>query len=362
MAFFKGDLKMCESEKNTSINSLGYDKDLFIARIEEVMHLAKMDYDTLATKFKELGYSITSANLRTYITQRNLSLKVLIYLSKALNVSMDYLIGNEVRLHTCMNENFDREVWGTRYLQYHGDYFVYFYPTRTNEPEELITAHLNISKEDGFLSTLYVPVPGGIPKIYTGYLILSQKTDTAFLSMVGTNGEIVQLTFNDPNTNQNKLRFCIAALLSVSSGDAKRMPTMSRAIITEKEVSSAGRDLLAANLRLNSKYIHIQNGELQKTLNQFLQQEGIADTDEICHRLECAFKAKQFVSIEEQYLLNTFKNENDLSNLQIERLIAELRNHSMSDINVKIPRSIDSRLYLMMREESLFDTMREGKI
>lgn len=343
---------MCEMEEKNDGTSLGYDKKVFASRIEQAMHLAKVDYEDLAAKFNDLGYPITTANLKTYITQRNLSLKVLIYLSKALNISMDYLVGNEVDFSSYLNENFDREIYGTRYVQYPGDYFVYFYPTRTNEPEDLIRATLSISKE-GLNAVLLIPVPEGVPKKYTGHLVLSQKTNTAFLPMIGTHGEIIQFTFNDPNTNQNKLRFCVAALISVSSGDAKRMPTLSRAIITEKSVSIEGISFLEANLRLNSKYIDIQCSTLQATLRRFLDEEAIEDAEEVCQRLQYAFKARQYVSIEEQYFLNTFKNENQLTNLQVERLIALLRNHSMSNINIKNPRSIDSRIYLLLRDEGM---------
>lgn len=352
---------MSDNKEQNGAAAIGYDKELFIKRVEDIMHFSKMDYDLLASKFGELGYSITSANLRTYITQRNLSLKVLIYLSKALNISMDYLVGNEVAPSTYLNENFDREIYGPRYAQYPGHYYVFFYPTRTNDPEELIKATLCIEKERGLLSTLQIPVSGGVPKIYTGHLVLSHKTNTAFLSMVGTHGEIIQLTFNDPNTNQNKLRLCVAALVSVSSGDTKRMPTLSRAIITEKDISQDGIDFIAANLRLNSKYIDIKCSDLQATLSQFLRQEGVDDAEEVCQRLQFAFKAKQYVSIEEQYFLNTFKNENSLTNLQTERLIAILRNHSLSDINNKAPRSIDTRLYLLMKDEGMFLTGSENE-
>ena len=344
---------MSQFEDKNDITSLGYDKKTFIARVEEAMHYTKVDYDSLACKFKDLGYSVTSANLRTYITQRNLSLKVLIFLSRALNVSMDYLVGNEVTFSSYLNENFDREIYGTRYAQYPGNYWVYFFPTRTNEPEELIRAKLTIS-EESLRCTLQIPISKGASKTYVGHLILSQKTNTAFLSMIGTHGEIIQFTFNDPNTNQDKLRFCVAALVSISSGDAKRMPTLSRAIITEKAVTTDGLCFLEANLRLNSKYIDIRLTELQSTLHEFLRQEEIEDADDICQRLQYAFKAKQYISIEEQYLLNTFKNENYLTDLQIEKLIALLRNHSMSNVNIKTPRSIDARMYLLLRDEGLF--------
>lgn len=341
--------------KNSS-NTLDYDRDLFTKRVEESMLAAKLDFDKLAKKFTEAGYPITCANLKLYITKRNPSIKLLIYLSRTLHTSIDYLIGNESANSMTLNPSFDREIYSSRYAQYPGKYAVYFFPTRTNEPEELIQAELVITPDNSFHSTLRIPVPGGHDKEYVGHLVLSKKTNTAFLSMIGSNGEMVQFTFNDPHTNQNKLRFCVSALISVSSGDAKRMPTLSRAVISESELSDEGIKYVEANLRLNSKYIHIHEDKLLSTLTSFFHNEGIEDTQAICSRLQHAFKARIYYSLEEQYLLNTFRLENELSNLQTESLIADLRNNSISSINVKTPRSLDARLYLLLKEEKMFVT------
>lgn len=342
-------------EDNQQTNPPGYDRDLFSKRVKEVMHREKMDFDVLADKMSKAGYDISDKNLKLYVEKRNPSLKLLLYLSKALHVSMDYLIGNEVGNFITLNEGFDHEYDGSRYAQYSGKYTVYFFPTRTNEPEELIEASLKIDGENGFFSTLEIPITGGGVKQYNGHLVLSKKTYTAFLNMVGTNGEIIQFTFNDPNTNNDKIRFCVSALVSISSGDAKRMPTLSRAIISEKRLTDAGRKYLDSNLRLNSKYINIHQDRLLTVIKNFLDKENIENSEEIRNRLSFAFKAKTYYSIEEQYFLNTFRTENGLSNLQTESLIADLRNNSMSSINCKIPRTLDARLYIMLRDECMFE-------
>ncbi len=317
------------------------------------MRLAKVDYHILAKRISELGYSITGPNLRTYVTQRNLSLRVLIYISKALNVSMDYLIGNESGNTIYLNDSFDVEFREARYSQYPGKYTVYFFPTRTNEPEELIEASLEI-KPNSFFSELKIPVPDAQPKVYQGHLVLSKKTDTGFLHMVGTNGELIQFTFNDPHTNQDRFRFCVSALISVSSGDTKRMPTLSRAIISERKVAESGKEFLAANLRLNTKYLHIESTKLKETLALFLNSINAQGTDEICRRIPYAFKEKTFYDIEESYFLNTFRADNGLSNSQVEYLLKELRNASTGNINVKVPKTLDSRLYLFLKSEGMF--------
>ena len=342
-------------EDNEQASPPGYDRDLFSKRVRMVMHSEKIDYDAVAEKISKAGYIISDKNLKLYVEKRNPSLKLLLYLSKALHVSMDYLIGNEVGNYITLNEGFDHEYDGSRYAQYSGKYIVYFFPTRTNEPEELIEASLTIDGENGFFSTLEIPITDGGIKQYNGHLILSKKTYTAFLNMVGNNGEIIQFTFNDPNTNSDKIRFCVSALISISSGDAKRMPTLSRAIISEKRLTDAGRKYIDSNLRLNSKYVNINKDKLLTVLRNFLDKENIKDSDEICKRLNFAFKAKTYYSIEEQYFLNTFRAENGLSNRQTESLIADLRNNSMSSINCKTPRTLDARLYILLRDEGMFE-------
>lgn len=331
-----------------------YSRKKFRERLETVMEQTNISWDSLADLVTEAGYRITTSNLKLYVNQRNISLKLLITISRVLRISMDYLIGNDADVPAVIYNGFDYHYDSQRYMQYAGYYFVYFFPTRTNEPEEIIEATLNIDEKKSFYATFSIPVIEAKPKVYNGHLILSAKTDTAFLNMYGTNGELIEFIFNDPKTNQNKIRFCVSALVSVSSGDAKRMPTLSRAVITEKALTDEGKKIIEAHLRLNSKYIDIQREKLQTILSEFLEHESISDADNVCSRLLAAFKPKTIYSIEEQYLLNTFRIDNDLSNLQVERLIAELRRASLSSINCKTPRSLDARLYLLMRDAGMF--------
>ena len=331
-----------------------YSRKIFRERLELVMAQTNIGWDLLADMVTKAGYRITASNLKLYVNQRNISLRLLIIISKVLHISMDYLIGNDADVPAVIYNGFDYHYESQRYMQYAGNYYVYFFPTRTNEPEEIIEATLVIEEKKSFYATFSIPVLDAKPKVYNGHLILSAKTDTAFLNMYGTNGELIEFIFNDPKTNQNKIRFCISALVSVSSGDAKRMPTIWRAVITEKALTNDGKRIVEAHLRLNSKYIDIQEKRLHTILSGFLDHENISDADNVCARLIAAFKPKTIYSIEEQYMLNTFRIENDLSNLQVERLISELRRASLSSINCKIPRSLDARLYLLMRDADMF--------
>ena len=330
-----------------------YDRALFCERVADAKVRSGLDWDEIAQAITDAGYPISKANLKTYIFQRTASLKLVIYLSRILHVSIDYLLGNEENSIT-PEDGFDYNYSGHRYQQYDGDFYMYFHPTRTNEPEKPIEAKLHIDVAKGGRAMLEVPVDDGKPKIYAGHLLLSSSTNTGFLQLRCNNGESIEYIFNDPNTFQNKLHLCVGALISVSSGDSKRMPTLSRAVITDSRLTDEGLRYVKANLRLNSKYIDVSREDLERILQTFFEENAMDNFKRVYQRISNAFCERTYYSIEEQYFLNTFKTENKLNDKQTETLIADLRNNSLSSINCKIPRAIDVRLYLLLRDGKMF--------
>lgn len=342
---------LLEQDKETS--PLCYDRDLFCERVEHSMAVAGVSWDQLVERFSEAGYEISKANLKTYIYQRNASLKLVLRLSKALNASIDYLIGNDITANHIM-DGFDKDFGGNRYKQYDGSYFVYYYPTQTNTPEELIVAQLNIKGSDGYSVEFIIPIEDGAAKKYQGQMILSKKTHNGFITLYGENGELVSFAFNDPNTFRHKYEFGIAALLSISSGDVKRAPTLSRAVISSKRLTEKMVEIAKANLRLNSKYITITQPNMDATIDAFFAEEGLPEVEEVKARLKAAFKPRVYSSIEESYFLNTFKLENNLTDIQAETLVARMREASEEAINNKIPRNLESRLFQTFNDNDMF--------
>ena len=346
---------MLEQSKET--NPLCYDRDLFCERVEHSMAIAGISWDQLVERFSEAGYEISIANLKTYIYQRNASLKLVLCLSKALNASIDYLLGNVITASPIMN-GFDKDFSGSRYKQFNSSYYVYYYPTRTNTPEELIVATLKIKGSDGYSVEFTIPINedgAAKTKKYQGHLILSKKTHNGFITLYGENGELVSLAFNDPNTFQYKYTFGIAALLSISSGDGKRSPTLSRAVISSKRLTEKMVEIAKANLRLNSKYITITQANMDATIDAFFAEEGLPEVEDVKARLKAAFKPRVYSSIEESYFLNTFKLENNLTDIQAETLVAKMREASVEAINNKVPRNLESRLFMTFKDSGMFE-------
>ena len=67
--------------------------------------------------------------------------------------------------------------------------------------------------------------------------------------------------------------------------------------------------------------------------------------DRIADRLKKAFYSKRYYAIEDSFIVNTLRKDENLSLHQADELIAELRNNSLSNINFKINKSLDSTVY-----------------
>lgn len=319
--------------------------------IRAVMSLRNIDYDKLTELFNEAGYPITKSNLKIYIEQRNISMNVLFYLSKTLNVSTDYLLGIKHNSATLM-PGFETELYSNKFKKYVGKYKMYFFATRTNTDEKMEFADLVIDESYTVKLSLEVSKEN---KTFEGKLILSAVTSSAFITLYGDNGEVVTLVFNDPSIYIDNFEFAIAGMLSISSGDLKKLPTFCRAVISRKPIAEDGLMFIRSNLLMNSKYVNISADNLKKCLNEFFQSEKLSDADETYNRLTSAFVPEYYVQLEESYLLNTLSKQLKLSDYQAEKLIAILRLHSASDYNEKVNHNLDSRIYLALEQNNLFE-------
>lgn len=114
-------------------------------------------------------------------------------------------------------------------------------------------------------------------------------------------------------------------------------------------------EIAKANLRLNSKYITITQANMDATIDAFFAEEGLPEVEDVKARLKAAFKPRVYNSIEESYFLNTFKLENNLTDIQAETLVAKMREASVEAINNKVPRNLESRLFMTFKDSGMFE-------
>ena len=329
----------------TKENKKFVDVDLFNKRVESVLKAKQITLDTLYKILNEdVKYIITKNNLSIYL-HRPPNTNFLIALCKALNVSSDYLLGlNE---ENSFNSEFDLNYNSKRYTKYiHDNYFFYFFETFSNTSTKIKTAKLSIKNNVFFEAFLRIKTDEGYTKEYSGEFLLSNAYDIGYITLKGRKiGEIVHLSFHDPVINGDTIHseLFTGAMLSVSAGDIKRAPVLSKFIVSRKEIDQSKIDALKANLLLNCKYIEIDSENFSDALNNCNFNNELKNKIE--ERMKNAFNEYKYYKLEESYILNTLSKDFKLSKIQTYQLLNSLRLKSMAKSNYKINHKTDSRLF-----------------
>lgn len=319
--------------------------ELFNKRALSALKARNLTLDTLYHKLnEEIGYTITKNNLNIYL-RRPPNTNFLIALCKALSVSSDYLLG--ITEADIFNSQFDLNYDSRKYKKYeHNNYTLYFFETASNNSTELKEATLSIRHNVFYQATLCIKTDEEHSKNYFGEFLLSNTYDIGYITLKGIGiGEIVHLSFYDPIINSNALdtELFTGAMVSVSAGDIKRAPVLSKFIISRKELDKSKIDAIKANLLLNTKYIEIETEKLYTSLNSCLINSD--KRSQIENRLKSAFKEHTYFKLEESYLLNTLSKDFDLTKEETNDLLHALRLNSNAKSNYKINKKTDSRLY-----------------
>ena len=133
-----------------------FENNVFFSRVEYIMRCKGLNYDKLCYILNnEVGYIITKSNLKIYVTNRIPNVNFLIALSKALNISTDFLLGNDDK--EISYNNFEYDYSSSDYNKYIGEYFFYFFPTQNNEPGTLLKAYVKIYYKQYIQVSLTIP-------------------------------------------------------------------------------------------------------------------------------------------------------------------------------------------------------------
>lgn len=394
------------------------DPNQFKNRVLKVMDLKNMTMDDLCDILNnEIKYEISKNNIGIYI-QRSPNTNFLYALCKALGVSSDYLLG--LSDENVLNSGFDYRYKEKRYSKYEcKDYYFYFYPTVSNSPTKVNVANLSIVYDGKYKVELKIQTDENEQKRYIGELILSKNYEVGYINLIGVNlGEIVSLAFHDPNINGQtiKTEILVGAMLSVSSGDFKRAPVMSRFILSRRKIDDAYMDVVKANLTLNNKYIEIDEDSFKEAFdstalddmlkekimsrltdafrgnnhfkfealineldfndllkmkmfseltgvihsNDFKEFEdsinnmGLSELikDKIVSELSNKIQGNTYFRFEEAFIMNTVSKDFKLSFEQSMNILNALRIKSISNANCKINHKIDSRLYDFLKSNN----------
>lgn len=325
--------------------------EVFNKRVLSAMKARNTSLDALYHKLnKDIGYTITKNNLSIYLN-RIPNTNFLIALCKALNVSSDYLLGlTETNI---FDSDFDLNYESKRYKKYeHHNYNFYFIETASNTSKKVNKAKLSIKHNISYQVSLSIETEEKYNKVYTGEFLLSKTYNIGYITLKGTEiGEVVHLSFYDPIINGDKLNteLFTGAMISVSAGDIKKSPVLSKFIVSRKELEQAKLDAITANLLLNTKYIEIDSENFKSALETCSLSDK--QKEQITNRIKNAFNEYKYFKLEESYILNTLAKDFKLSKDEATVLVHSLRLYSNAKSNYKINRKTDSRLFELFYKE-----------
>lgn len=322
----------------------------FAENVEGAMRQKGIDYEELCALLNnEVGYKITKSNLKMYVKDRVPNTNFLIALSIALGVSTDYLLGLDKNQY--LFESFCYDYNSNIYKMYlGGKYNAFFYETKDSSESPLIKAIVTFEYTNKMEVTMTIRIDN-TEKIYKGELIINKSNVNGFITLKGVNlGEVVTIAFYTPQLNLSPVKLIVGAMVSISSGDLKRAPVMSRIILVndEIEINEKNEKFLKSQLMLNSKYISIEQGELDIVFENLRLKTNSELEEKIKKRLLSAFNSKVYYSIEDNYIANTLKKDYKISQRVIAELLADLRLNSMNCTNNKVSRKLDSLTFEMI--------------
>ena len=339
-------------------NKKFFSDEIFYERITTAMELRGLTIDGLFKIIcKDVGYEITKNNLNLYL-HRIPNVNFLIALSRALGVSTDYLLGSKENKIKDNKSAFDFKYETQRYNKYKtetGSYYFYFYPTVNSFSEKINQGFLSIEQDNeskSYSAKLIITTDENAQKEYSGDLVLSSKYNVGYMTLAEPSiGEIAHLAFCDPiiNTNVVNVEIILGAMLTISSGDNKRVPVMSRFILSRNKIAPEKYNILKANLLLNSKFIPISTDEIESAVGSLALHE--TTKEELIRQLKAAFKPKEICILEESYILNTLSKEIKLQLTEINDLLNILRLNSIESANNKLNVSAETRLYNAIKNQ-----------
>jgi len=375
------------------------DSELVRKKVGRLMAIQKVNYDILSERVTNNGYSIDKGNLQMYINQRDININLGYALAKSFGVPLDLLFDNETP-ESYLN-GFDYNFRAKRYTKYHGDYFAYFCPTKDSKQHLADESTFSIDSDTGTVKLHIGANEIGGGKIFKGNMLISETTRTLFITLRSEIGEIVQVIMNDQELHTQNFEFCIGIAISVSAGDLKRIPVAHRFVICKQKLSDEGRVFVSSHLNMNNKFIQIKEGKrmnslqsaekhneligaivkiisstsfdnphdiaefilmalhkkmeeterlaLCTTLQDLLELHFESDAHDMAYELISVFKPEQIISLEEHYVLNTFRDKFSLDDSKAELLISILRANSISHSNSKVKANLDSRIYRYLK-------------
>ncbi len=250
------------------------------------------------------------------------------------------------------------------YLQ---KYFCYYFPTSSKESskEKILYARLELSDAKNYCkATLKIDTRGVYPetesdfrcdKEYVGYTVISSSVQNVYCVLFGDDpGDFCFIAFRYMFLNRENLYCRIAEVLSSSSGNESRRPTVLRMFISNTHIKKEHIPFIASSIRLNYSKIAISKESLDILSQKSDDYRAIIDTllnDSQNNILYVFNERKEIIAAGEKYLKT---KERALE------FAAEFRNLSYSYKYNKVSESSDDNIKDLLTEKGYYTACKES--
>lgn len=245
---------------------------------------------------------------------------------------------------------------------YFQNFFCYFFPTSSaeNKQEKLLYGRLELSDAEKHCKvSLKIDTSGKYPetendfkcdKEYVGYAVISSSVQTVYCILFGNDpGEFCFIAFRYMFLTKNNLHCRIAEVLSSSSGNGARRPTVLRMFISNTHIKQEHIPLITSAIHLNYSDIGISQSNLKELSIHSENYKKIIDNLINDYKKETFFvfdEKKEIITTAEKYL--TKKEE-------IFDFIVALRNLSYSYRYNKISDSADDTIQYLLVQKGYYN-------
>lgn len=197
------------------------------------------------------------------------------------------------------------------------DYYCYYYPTHSSGNRgkiNIICGMLNLTAEDNYckailtVDTKTFDNNGNINyKKYKGYAVISTTVKSLHCIMYSEEiGEYCFLMFRHFNLNYGKQDCRLAEVLTSSSANEDRQPTVLRMLLSREEIKKDDLEEVAPSFALNYSNIAITDTALLEAAKKFRIEQEIRETLSSRKTLEPIFlyKEKELETLLSSYLKN----------------------------------------------------------
>lgn len=244
---------------------------------------------------------------------------------------------------------------------YFQNYYCYYFPTSSKESSvgKILYGRLELSDAGNYCkATLKIDTSGKYPakesdfrcdKEYVGYTVISSSVRNVYCILFGNDpGDFCFIAFRYMFLNKQDLYCRIAEVLSSSSGNEARRPTVLRMFISNTHIKEEHMPFIESSIHLNYSKIAITPKALKKLSTISDKYKNVVDS-----LIENNKKDLLYV-FDEKKDLNATAEKYSFSDEEVLEFVSRLRNLSYSYQYNKVSDSSDDNIYNLLSAKGYF--------